>query len=95
MHDAHLAADIHGQPVIFDTGDACHALSGLANDIQTLVHVEEPAFVLVDTGCHDDFVEHRQRTPQDIQMAGSKGIEGSGKQSDSFHYNCQLTGVLP
>ena len=61
---------------------------------QPLVHVEEAALVLVDAHGDDDFVEHRERAFEDIQMAGRERVERTGKQSFLFH-NCQLIGVFP
>ena len=66
----------------------------LPDDGEPLVHVEETALVLVDTHGDDHFVEHRERTFEDIQMAGRERVERTGKQGFGFH-NCQLIGVFP
>ena len=51
---------------------------------------EESPLVLVDTYCHHDFVEHRERAREDIEVSFGKRIEGPRKQC----YSCQFIGVL-
>ena len=94
MGDTQLAAGIDSKVVVFDYLDPVHTADSLAYDIHTLVHAEESAFVLVDTDCDDDFIEHSQRPAENIQMAGGKRIERSREKCFTFH-NFQSIGVLP
>ena len=92
--DAQLVAGVDREVLILDDRHAGQPFGGLPDDAQALVHVEEAALVLVDAHGDDDFVEHRERAFEDIQMAGRERVERTGKQGFRFH-NCQSIGVFP
>ena len=92
--DTELTAGVDGQAVVLDNPDTVKSGDSLPDDIHPLVHVEEPALILVDTNGHDHLVEHGQGAFQDIEMSCGKGIERSREECSLFH-NCQSMGVLP
>ena len=75
MADAKPAADFYGKSVVIDGPYSRDAGCSLAYDIQLLFGSEETAFVLVDTDCHHDLVEHGEGTLEYIQMPFGKRVE--------------------
>ena len=73
---AQLPADIYGQAIIIDSTDPFHAGSSLADDVQFLLGSKESSFILVHTNSHHDFVEHRERARENIEVSLGKRIEG-------------------
>lgn len=92
--DAKFAAGIYGKIVVLDDTDTLETLDGLIDYGHLGIHVEEAAFVLVDTHGDNYLVEHRQGALEDIQMAGCERVEGPGEQCFVFHI-FQLIGVFP
>lgn len=83
--DAELVTSIYGEVVILDDAHPLKPLDCLTDDVDTLVHIEEAAFVLIDSDSHDHFVEHCQCPFQYIQMSCSKRVERPREQCLGFH----------
>ena len=94
MMDAELTACIYCEAVVFRDTHALHTGRRLTDYVHALVHVEEAAFILVDTDRHHYLVEHREGSLENIEMACGKRIERPGEECCPFH-NCQSIGVLP
>jgi hypothetical protein len=73
---AKFAADVDGKSIVIDYADALHAGCGLADNVYLLLGREESALILVDTNCHHDLIEHRERARENIEVPFGKRIEG-------------------
>ena len=82
---AQLAADVDGQPVIFDHAHPVHAGDGLPYDILFLGVGEETHLVLVDSYGDDHVVEHGQGAGEYVEVPGREGVEGPREQSCPVH----------
>lgn len=84
-HTTHYVSDtkfmtlVNGQVVVLDDADTLHTGCRLSYYIYPLLIREETSLVDVHSNCDNDFIKHSQSPLEDVEMACSKRIEGSGE----------------